>query len=218
MRFCAQNPKYRTYYDQDVLNYCFSTRILKLPLKFNQSVFWIRQFKETVQKGNIYHYAGTIIGMGLGFDMNDLFNRLWMNYFVKTPFFNAETIINLYETFQHAYKEIQDRDNISKIKVSAAMSGKRRAFIILKDELNSLVKNFSVRKDEEIIIVEPTTPPQKLIELIKARDEQIFFILLPKFPFEIMTAAGLVEGEDFINGFDFFSEATLLSYMFLRQM
>ena len=39
-----------------------------------------------------------------------------------------------------------------------------------------------------------------------ARGKKIFFILLPNFPFNTLTTAGFVQGEDFFDGYDFSPE------------
>ena len=218
--FRARNPRYQDYYDQNVLNYCFSTQALKLPLKFNRFVMFARHCKETIQKGMIYHYVGNSLpGWGMNFDMNDPFSKIWMDYFVKSPWFNIETPVNLYEGFKNFYQHLQPK---AMINLSAAMSGKKSAFILFKKDLNMLVENFSVRNDEDVILVEVGFPVQKMIGIMNdLRNEKVFFIMLPDFPFSFLTKAGFVEGKDFFNAYDFLSESrdiTMNSYKFIKLM
>ena len=198
LRF-TQKYRQRGYFDQDVLNYCFTSRTLNLPAKFNRFTQHARIEKESLAK-KIYHYAGGSFGVGLGLDMSDALNRLWMKYFLKTPWFDEETIGRLYEKFLRAQTDLKE----SARKISAAMKIKTRAFVAFDSEIDNLVENFFVREDEEIFLLKYETPVQNLIDAIKSsRGEKIFFLFLPNFPFKILEEAGLVRGEDFFNGFDF---------------
>ena len=96
MKFLNEHDQLQ-YLDQDVLNYCFSTSFLKLPVKFNRFVMTARPENELTIEEKIYHYAGGAAGLGL--NMSDPFNRLWMSYFVKAPWFDADAIGRLYENF-----------------------------------------------------------------------------------------------------------------------
>ena len=217
IRFCTQNPRYQGYPDQDVLNYCFSTKYLKLPDKFNRPVQYVRLENESLAK-KIYHYAGGSFGVGLRMDMNDWPNRLWMDYFIKSPWFNTESIGRLYEGFQ----KVQVEQKKSERELSAAMSDKTRAFIIFEDELDKLVENFSVIDYEEIFVVKQGTSLQKIIEPMNAsRGKKIFFIMLPNFPFNLLTEAGFVQGKDFLDAYDFWlkeKEQSVQSYQLIKDM
>lgn len=213
--FLATNPQFTLLADQDLLNYCFFTQTLKLPQKFNQVVLYSRIRGKLFADKVIYHFAGA----GLGLDLNDPFNRLWMDYFIKTPWFNAETIDNIYKFNKKAIQDICAEHNNSMIKLSATMSGKTRAFIVLKSELNRLVENFSVKSKEEILVVESGAPLQKLLDIIKtSRGEKVFFIMAPNFPFQILTEAGFVYGEDFLDCFKFLSNIKIHPYPLIRSM
>ncbi|MBQ4404634.1 MAG: glycosyltransferase family 8 protein [Selenomonadaceae bacterium] len=202
LKFFEENPQPVGYPGQDIWNYCFSARSLKLPIKFNQFTYYARRDEESLAK-KIYHYAGGSFGLGLGLDISDSFNRLWMNYFVKTPWFDADSIGRLYEGFLKVRGELEK----SALKLSATVSGKTRAFVVAENKLNVLVENFSVRNDEEVFAIESTLPMQKLIDVMNAsRGKKIFFILLPGFKFDKLTEAGFVRGEDFLDGYDFLTK------------
>ena len=141
--YFTQKYRQRGYFDQDILNYCFTSRTLKLPAKFNKFTKDVRSEKEPLTK-KIYHYSGGSFGVGLGLDMNDALNRLWMKYFLKTPWFDEETIGRLYEKFLRAQTDLKE----SARKISAAMKIKTRAFVAFDSEIDNLVEKFSVRQDE----------------------------------------------------------------------
>ena len=198
LRFGFQNVRHRSYFDQDILNYCFASRSLKLPAKFNRFTNDFRSEKEPLSK-KIYHYAGGSFGFGLGLNMSDALNRLWMKYFSKTPWFDKETIERIYEGFL----SVQNKLNKAALNLSASMSGKTRAFLITEDKLDLLLENFSVREDEEVFLLKDGMPVQKIFDVMEvARGEKIFFVLAANFPFNILEKAGFVRGEDFFNGLE----------------
>ena len=129
--------------------------------------------------------------------MKDIFNRLWMNCFIKTPWFDANEIIgNMYK-----YILKLGENNLDKIKkLSAVLSGKSRAFVVTPEQSERVKKDFFVRDDEEIIIVAKDAMNQDLIDRIKKeRGGKVLFGFVSGFP-ETLKTAGLVEDKDFFNG------------------
>ena len=88
IKFIIEHPQF-PYFDQDILNYCFSTSYLKLPVKFNRFVGIARRDNEQSINKKIYHY----VDMKYSFimDTNDPYNQLFMKYFLKTPWVDADT-------------------------------------------------------------------------------------------------------------------------------
>ena len=200
VKFLNQNPHCGTFLDQDILNYCFSTKTLKLPMKFNKIVISARLENAIVTEKKIYHYAGKNSWCSFGLDMNDPFNALWMKYFAKTPWFNERIIARLYEKFFQAQAEIKK----SAMNLFSAAGGKPRVFIVDKTELDGLKENFSIREDEEIFAVDGTISFWNLVAGMKSlRGQKIFFFLFKSFPFEMLEKAGFVRGKDFVDGFNF---------------
>ena len=217
VKFCGQYPQCDTL-DQDILNYLFSKNYLKLPERFDVFVGMVRQHGQHKIRKAIYHYYGGSRGVGIGMDTNDAFNRLWMDYFLKSPWFDSSAIGRLYKNVR------QDQTHMRKIalNLSSTLRDKARAFMVLEKDLNSLVENFSVRNDEEILLIAVGTHVQKIIaEINSARNEKIFFVMLPDFPFNALTKAGFVPNKDFVNGLDFLSEVQgvpLNSYPLIQAM
>ena len=196
-KFIGKNPNH-IFLEQDVLNYGFSTFALKLPIKFNQFVVSARS--DFTLERKIYHY----VSRSLNFDTRDPFNRLWFKYFVQTPWFDEETIGKLYAGFQQIHVGFKQ----SMVNLSAAMSGKTRAFFAMPNDVDGLKRFFQIRDDEEIITVENQESLKNLLDAMNAsHGRKIFFIMLPKFPFQILIQAGFVPGRDFFNGVEFLSEA-----------
>ncbi|MBQ3726917.1 MAG: glycosyltransferase family 8 protein [Selenomonadaceae bacterium] len=214
----AREHQQKTFSDQDILNYCFVERALKLPPKFNQTSGYTRKSGKTKLEDRIYHYAGGSEGDGVGLDADDFLNRLWMKYFVKTPWFGGEAIGKLYSAVRQMNIDLKN----FMIQISAAVSGKTRAFFTAPANVNALKKIFRIRDDEEIFLAENQSSLQKLIDAMNAsRGKKVFFILLQYFPFQILTEAGFESGKDFFDGMKFLSAANglpLNSYPLLHAM
>ena len=217
VKFCGQYPQCDTL-DQDILNYLFSKNYLKLPERFDVFVGIERRRGQFQIRKAVYHYGGSPFGAGMGMDTSDVFNRLWMDYFLKSPWFDSSSIGRLFDKI----KNLNDEHKSLTVNVSAAISGKTRGFITIEKYIDPLIENFSVRNDEEIFLVENSIPVQNIIDALNAsRGEKFFFILIPHFPFNALTAAGFVDGKDFLNGFEFLSgtnKATLNPYPFISAM
>lgn len=205
IKFRKEHPEYKLY-DQEILNYCFSTRTLKLPMEFNCLVKDTRKSGDLTLKKRIYHYAGGKFGLGL--DISDEFNRLWLRYFMKTPWFNEEAINRLYQGFLQSYVQLQDTMRHSILRFSTQAAGKTRAFYITRENLDVVKENFFIQDDEEIIFAHPKAAMRKLIGIINASEgKKIFFIMVPNFPFAALTREGFVQGKDFVNGLKLLSDA-----------
>jgi len=215
IRLIGSNAQY-IFFDQDVLNYCFSTRTLKLPVKFNKFVYLTNlQDKSSIER-NIYHYLPKPEALGL--DLSFALNRLWLKYFMKTPWFDEDSIGRLYASF----RQVQIGLKNSLINLSTVMVGKRREFFAAPKDVDAFKKIFSIRTDEKIIVAENQESLNKLLDAMKrARGKKLFFIMLPRFPFKALTDAGFAPGKDFVNGLDFLSEAQgvpLNSYELIKAM
>ena len=213
----SSNPEYK-FFDQDVLNYCFSSQALKLSVKFNHFTRNSRAINQVNIRREIYHFAGSNVGHGYGLDFRDPFNRLWMKYFAQTPWFDEETIGRLYAGVQQLHVGFKQ----SMVNITALMSGKTRAFFALPDNVDGLKRFFQIRDDEEIITADSQESLNKLLNAMNAsRGKKVFFIMLPNFPFQILIQAGFAPGRDFVNGLEFLSEAQglpLNSYPLIQAM
>ena len=155
LKFFNENPEMDNF-DQDILNYLYSKDYVKLPENFHVFIGIERRVGKNNLRAAIYHYAGWTCGL----NMNDPFNRLWMKYFIQTPWFDEESIGRLY----NGSKKIQDSLRGTMIKLTALISGKTRGFIVSKGDVDAIKKLFAVRNDEELIIVERDTPRQEIFE------------------------------------------------------
>lgn len=200
LKFLSEHPQ-MIWLDQDVLNYLYAANYVKLAEKFDVFVDVERTKSAKVKaRRAIYHYAVEALTL----DTSDDLNRLWVNYFMRTPFFDAETIGRLYNGFRQA------QINLKRLilNMSTILRDRRRVFFVNPQNADWLKKNFSVRNDEEIILADKQDSLKKLLDAMKkARGKKIFFIVVPNFPFGVLAKEGFIFGKDFVNGFDFLSEA-----------
>ncbi|MBQ4404624.1 MAG: hypothetical protein II857_09470 [Selenomonadaceae bacterium] len=201
-------------FDQDIWNYLFSKNYFRLPEKFDRFICNERSQGRIEIQNAIYHCTNPTLGL----NVNEPFNRLWLKYFMKTPWFDEETIGRLYAGVQKMHIELKQ----SLVNLSAMMSGKTRAFFTPPRDVDGLKKFFLIRDDEEIILAENQASLQKLLDAMNAsRGKKVFFIMLPAFPFQALIQAGFVPNSDFVNGLEFLSEAQglpLNSYPLIKAM
>ena len=188
IRFVAEHPQYK-YPDQDALNWCFSTRFVKLPRKFNRFTRWAQG--EPIG-ARIYHYTVNYLQP----DMIDPFNRLWLEYFAETPWFDADSIGRLCNSIGQIYGDMRG----AMIRLTAMISGKTRVFVVRKGDAAAIKKIFAVRDDEDVIISDKYTPLQEVFETLNSSGgKKILFVCVPDFPFVNFEKLGFVRGKDFIN-------------------
>lgn len=217
IKFISSDSKYE-FPDQDVLNYCYAKNALQLPGKFNKYVFVPRRGRNLPEE-RIYHYNGNTINSCLTLNMNDAFNTLWMNYYIKTPFFDAAAIGRLWESFM----DLRARLKHSAINISAKISGKTRAFFIEPSKIEDMKKTFEIHDDELIIPAKSDDSVKQLIDAMKkAQGKVVFFIMTEKFkdkkfPFNLLTKEGFVERKDFWRGWDLL-DSPLNSHSFIITM
>lgn len=213
LKFLNANPELDNF-DQDILNYLYAKDYVKLPEKFHVFVGIERRAGKNNLRDAIYHYAGWTCKL----EMEDAFNRLWMCHFIRTPWFDEDSIGRLSAGFQ----QIQDGLRGTMIKLTALMSGKTRGFVVSKGDVDAIKKLFAVRADEEMLIVERDTSRQEIFERMNAsRGKKIFFVFVQNFPFVNFEKLGFVYGRDFINGLDLLSGSQSLlvnSYLLLKEL
>lgn len=195
IKFRGEYPKF-SLFDQEIFNQCFETRVINLPVKFNRII------KESRNSGifsidkEIYHYAGGKVG--LSFDMSDPFNRLWWSYFIRTTWFSVDTLNKI-------FKGATD----SLLKPSDMPSGKARVFIVDEAHAYQIERNFSVRDEEEVIVVDTESEDtlQRLTDLMDSgKGKKNFFIGVPNIVPKLEKMQ-FVEGKDFFNVSAFHSPA-----------
>ena len=191
-------------FDQDIWNYLFAKNYLKLPGKFDQFAGDERTTERNLSlRKVIYHFSGTDKGYGVKLHLSDPLNRLWMNYFIKTPWFDVDTIAGLTNGMvNQIFNKALGKWTARTKKYSATLAGKTRAFVISDDKSVKWIKeNYGKLNEDEFIVYDGD--PQKLVKNILARrNDKAFFIRVGSLS-GVLMELGLVEGEDFINSMSF---------------
>ncbi len=200
LKFLNQHPE-MSWFDQDILNYLYSKDYVKVDEKFDVFVTHERWMPERKNKTRsaIYHY---VVGC-LNMNMSDTFNRLWMSCFIKTPFFDVETIGRMYDDERRLHDDLK----AMAVSVSASVTGKNRAFYIEPQKIGWLKKLFAGRDDEIFLPAENNEESlQALIDTMKIhKGKTVFFIITARhmgrgFPFDRLNKEGFVESVDYIKG------------------
>jgi len=203
MKVLVKNPEYTYFGDQDLLNYCFSEEALQLPQKFNAIVAYNRRTKVTDTGGQILHYA--MAGV-LHMNCNDIWNKLFFKYFMKTPFHTEQTFGNIYSGVMRVFN---DQKNLM-LRVTNFLSNKRRFFCVTENKADKVKKLFAADSDA-IITVKPGDS-QSMFETfltMKAnQDSGVYIFVADKYADmkKYLTGRGLQEWKNFIDGAILFSE------------
>ena len=202
-KFVCSHPQC-TLFDQDILNICFSENYLKLPKDFNCIIIIERFIRHNNQlQKAIYHYVINSAQL----DTTDVYNRLWLGYFIKTTWFNVDTFGQVFNSVRQMYNDKQRQ----LIYLINTLSKRHRAFFIELDEFSAVEEIFQVTKAEEVIY----TNLQKFDsfnELIQSMtissNEKIYFIFVGNYaPIrDALIKKGFIEGVNFINGVTFLTE------------
>ena len=190
------------YAEQDALNYLFSKTYLKLPLKFDTIVRNQRLFfsKQRIEKA-VYHFAGVKPDL----NTDDIYNQLYLDYFMKTPWASTEMFGNIDKAVKKLYNEFQD----NMLHFVNLFTERKRAFFVDQSYIEPLKNIFRIKDDEQIITLQEGT--KRFLEAMNsANGEKLFFILSnPNDYFQLknwLSSQNFVEGVDFIDAAVFLSE------------
>ena len=220
IKWLVDNPEC-LHFDNDIINYAFANDYVKIHRKFNAIVIKRRERGEFQTADCILHYAAKVLSM----DFSDPYNKIWFDYFVKTPWFNENIFVHLKENFNQTANQITSNMKNFAVQLTALMAGKKRAFFMATPNIDALKKFFWIQDNEEIIPLENQESFQRLVNSMKeSSGKKVFFILF----FEgypqlraLLINAGFVEGRDFINAMMFLSDANgilLNTYPLIRNI
>ena len=201
-------------FDQDILNSFFAERYLKLSNKFDAFVT-CEDNRNFPAANKIYHYAGHCVGL----DMSDGLQRLWLENFLRSPWFDIPTIEHLYEEFGNYDAEIKTL----LINLSAGLNGRKRAFVTFAAYIDAIKEIFDA-DDKELIVIETFLDFNELIRAIKKiRKKYVFLSMVENFTLmrKIFSEIGLVENRDFFNGLKFLAKShgyRFDSYRFVKAL
>ncbi len=213
VRFLVNNPRCSSP-AQDILNAFFAENYFKLDNHFDSFVT-CEEVRDYPAEKKIYHFGGHSVGL----DMSDGLQRLWMDYFWRSPWCDVQVIGNFYEEFGNYDTEIKNL----LMNLSSSLIGKKRAFITFAAYVDAIKKFFDA-SDKELLVIETFIDFNELIGAIKKlRKKYVFFSMVENFTImrDIFSGIGLVENKDFFNGLNFLAKShgyQFKSYRFVKAM
>ena len=198
------------FLEQDVLNYLFSEKYLHLPSKFNVCLlFMLKPENRRIDKA-IYHFS--VYKPSLNTD--DIFNRLYFQYFLKTPWANADMFGNLNKAVEKMFNQIQNNSRNNLLRFTNLLTRRKRAFLCDKNFIEPARHIFEVQPDE--LVVELPLNHKTLTNLQDSREKTLLFCFMDNYwQFRIfLLQQGFIENLDFVNGFMFLSESHGLKFGF----
>lgn len=195
-QFLANNPACESP-DQDILNAFFSKNYLKLAQKFDSFVIIDQRLKSPVTQ-KIYHYAGQTFGL----DRNNPYDKLFIENFARTPWLNADAILNLGEEFRAE----NDKNSLRTQWLMKICFNHRRAFFIDPKNIAVIKELFQIQDDELIIEIRNQNSLKELItKMHESRGQKMFFIFFENYDLimEVLVKNGFRERRHFLNGLMF---------------
>lgn len=176
------------YLDQDVLNYFFGKDCRLLPEKYNTLVIW-EFIKKRENVGEcIYHYAGQRYAL----DAVNNYHRLFLDYFAKTPWCNADFLGNL-------ARQIHQSNRSLMLGYANFIAGMKRIIIGDEKEKDDLTKMMMIKEKEKFHTLKDFNKQGLRLE----PDEILIFFIKPEEYENVkkhLEECGCVEGVHFING------------------
>lgn len=201
-RFIYKKKNYFLY-DQDVLNYLFAEKCLQLPSKFNVILGQLRMYKPKP-----YHLEKAIYHFNITkpyFDTNDIYNKLYFEYFLKTPWANADMFGNLDRAFRKQF----DRVKTELLRYTNLLAKRERVFVIDKNKIEKMCQIFAITDDESIIDASDPEAMKIFLEISsELKGKKIIYLLSNnwlKIKIDLLQRK-LIEGEDFLIALIFLSE------------
>jgi len=199
------------FVEQDALNYLFSEHVFKLPRKFNAMVRELRRTQMLFVDKEIYHFAGAKSDL----NTDDIFNKLYFEYFLKTPWATADMFGNIHKALNKMFRQSQNESRDNLLHFTNLLTERKRAFFVDNNFLESAKQIFAI-KDDELLIDSSSGGDKFLSELENSKGKVIFFLLINNYwqARALLLSQGFIEGTDFINGFMFLSEQHGLTFNF----
>ena len=197
-KILKEHPTYREYSDQEILNFMFAENAVHLPAKFNTQVRRERAKGNFHIERKIYHYLGGSMGEGLTLNTADVFNRLWFNVFVRTPWFDFDLLENIQTGVQNFLDNLQYRH----LNAMTFLKIGKRAFFMTGSNFKELKNVLKVTGEEAFIDLALPNAFGNLVEFLNSnRGESLVFVLYQNYRVlkTLLEQRGFSEGRDFVD-------------------
>lgn len=212
LEVCKFVGKHRDRYvnaENDVLAvFCYKD-YTRLPENFNVLINHLHlhqpQPSYTLEKA-LYHYSDFVKP---SFDTDDVFNRLYLQYFLKTPWATPDMFGNIDKKFKEIFRQTINTYKNYLLHFTNLFTHRQRAFFLDNNSIKA-IKNIFAIKDDELIIdaSQPNADGIFIEEMFKSKGKKIFILFVNNYyPIRnFLLRKNFVEGTDFINAVMFLSE------------
>lgn len=196
LRFIVQHEEECRFFDQDILNYFFARDFMHLPWNYNMLQSWDRQWGPPELVEGIYHYMGRTLRL----NYMEPRDRVFYEAFVKTPWCNADYICKSYAVIRDvAVGEVKKKNELL-LKASKAWAKRKRVFVGIKKEEESLREMFLLDENEPYIVMDEGWEKGLVLPYDLATHCYVFFLNdFPEFKAKL-DEAGWQEWEDYVDG------------------
>ena len=153
----------------------------------------------------VYHFADPSSKPSLNTD--DVFNNLYFEYFLKTPWATADIFGNINKALNKKIGEILSVARNMMLNVTNLLSERRRAFLVAEGFVESAKKIFAIKPDEPVMNL--SEGGEIFIKRMNENKGKILLFILANNYWQVrnfLIRRNFVENIDFINGFLFLSE------------
>lgn len=202
--------------EQDALNYLFSEKCLHLPSEFNVVLFHLRILKPKPHRLTkaIYHFNVN----KPSFDTDDVFNKLYLEYFLRTPWATVDIFGNMQKALDKTFGKFVNESKGALLHLTNLLTTHRRAFFVEDTFVEQAKQIFDIKPDEFVMVASEGV--EKFVKkLTAAKGKKIFYVLIGN-PWQylqlrnFLLSRNFIEGTDFVNGTLFLSEQQGFPYKF----
>ena len=199
IEFLREHPECQ-FVDQDILNWLFAKVYNPLDAKYNTFVPVWRLHNRQKIEARIYHFDSCSLGL---VHPNDAYDRLFWDTLIKTPWFDADFLLNSF----HVLDRAQDEQR-SLIRLAFNLGAKKkRIFCAGADDRETMSKLFYLGGNDEYLIIansEGEVLPDDLRRSMKKYPPGLALHVIFHSAYEaikeMLLADGFAEQLDFIDG------------------
>ena len=185
-------------YDQDILNVVFADSYQPLAVRYDAFVVTERRLGHPLADC-LYHYAGRALDFFLP---EDPFNRLFLQYYLRSPWWEEAAFERLFAGVTRAYEGWRAHSR----KVFSETAGRRRILFgaeARREELLGLLAPAGGASFQVAIDAQGQLFVSRILDTVKKRKGELFVFCLPAAAYEALRpyleSAGLAEDRDFLD-------------------
>lgn len=190
--------------EQDALNYSFQGNYLHLPKKFNTLVYCLRSIDSYFKIDKcIYHYVGGAKGKP-SLSTDDVYYKLYLEYFLKTPWATVDMFGNLNKSFRRRYDLLKQQF----LHYTNFIGKRERVFLLNKTNTDKMRRIFEIKDDELVVDVSDLEARAKFLETANELKGKYLIYVLADYEAVMpeLRKRNLFDGKDFIDARIFLSE------------